>query len=216
MMEGSEILGFRGIFWSINNCTALCPDCKHLAGTRPYYRYLIGVISTVSVAIECATPKKKYVSDIATELFATKRCADVTISCGDDKMLAHRCVLSASPVFDKMLESPMTEGTSQQIHVVDFEFTVVKDALELLYTGHASLDAKWDQLLLFVDKYELPSLLLLCISEIEQTLSTDNVVAYIQALNKVEHHEACKLSKRNIMARLQEDVKLMSALVDAV
>merc|ERR1712183_370903 len=100
-----------------------------------------------------------------------------------------------------MLQSAMAEATSRQINIDDFEASAVKQFLELIYTGDVSVDPQWAPVLLLADKYEMLSIVAICVTKMVEGLSADTAVSYLRAVSKLQHNEICQKAKDIIKIR---------------
>jgi len=149
-------------------------------------------------------------------LFAKRKFADVIIRCEHHAIEANACVLAASPVFEKILQSPMMEGNTRVIQVDDFSASAVEGFLEILYTGTCSSAVSWGDVLRMADKYQLDGVVKICLTSMLSTLSVETVVPYIGALNNVSHLEDVKSAKEEMLNKVESIKELLRKLADAV
>jgi speckle-type POZ protein len=91
----------------------------------------------------------------------------------------HKFILSVrSPVFKAMLNSGLSETTSNEIVIVDFEPSVVKLFVDYLYTDECHDEDMHTicELYKMADKYQAQGLLILCEHKITALLYTTNVI----------------------------------------
>ena len=99
-----------------------------------------------------------------TDLWSENQLADVDVLVGQNKLRAHRIVLSArSPVFNILLSKQGHTGKSKLTFDADaVDFSVVEQFLKYLYTGTLSISAKNKQLLALAETYQVESLKKIC------------------------------------------------------
>ena len=99
-----------------------------------------------------------------TDLWSENHLTDVDIFVGQNKLLAHRVVLSArSPVFKKMYSKMSNSGTSKLTFDADeVDFSVVEHFLRYLYTGTLSISANNRQLVALAEMYQVETLKKIC------------------------------------------------------
>ena len=99
-----------------------------------------------------------------TDLWSENHLTDVDIFVGQNKLLAHRVVLSArSPVFKKMFSKMSNSGTSKLTFDADeVDLSVVEHFLRYLYTGTLSISANNKQLLALAEMYQVETLKKIC------------------------------------------------------
>ena len=104
--------------------------------------------------------------------------ADFTLAVGDKELKAHKVVLAArSPVFKKMIESPMQENRENRVEITDFDPKVVQELLTYIYTGEApNLKEMPQDLLKIAEKYDLQHLKIMCGEVLYHSLNVSNVV----------------------------------------
>lgn len=145
-------------------------------------------------------------------LHRKRKFADTTIRCGSASMEVHACLLADSPVFEKMLEAPMIEGTSRVIDIDDFSMETVGQFFELWYTGSCCSTSNWSEILLLADKYQVFSVVDVCISKMHVTLSAETVVSYFSALNKTAHLLESETARQKLIKCVQAREDLVAAL----
>ncbi len=96
----------------------------------------------------------------------------------------HKVILqSRSKVFKAMLLSTMVESTSTEIIISDFDQDVVQEFINFLYLDTCDatvLDEHADSLLAIAHKYEVVRLFRTCEGFLIDSLSTKNVVDFLQ------------------------------------
>ena len=106
-----------------------------------------------------------------TDLWSEKQLTDVDILVGQNKLRAHRVVLSArSPVLKTILSqiSNTVEATCT-ISDKDGDLFTVEHLLKYLYTGTLSISANNKQLLALAEKYQVETLKKICLLAVESS-----------------------------------------------
>jgi len=110
---------------------------------------------------------------------------DVVFLVGDEKLLAHRCVLAAhSPIFQTMLYETNSEGVPDvtltkpiEVKIKDITPAVFKAFLTALYKDEIEVNAEnIDGLMKVSRKYQVDKVRLLCAEFMEQDINKDNAV----------------------------------------
>jgi speckle-type POZ protein len=91
---------------------------------------------------------------------------------------AHKNILAArSPVLYAMLSGDMQEAQEDFVRVPDFDSKVMKEVLRFIYcTQVENLDHISRDLIYAAEKFHIEELKEICMSNIIETLSTENVV----------------------------------------
>jgi len=155
-----------------------------------------------------------YVDQLTARLHKNRKFADVTIQCGSESIQVHSCVLADSPVFDRMLETPMLEASTKIIKIEDFSWETVNQFVEILYTGKCSSACSWGDVLRMADKYQLLDLIPVCIHHMQETLSAETVVPYLRALNRTLHLPECQDAKELIISHAHKHPELVRAMAN--
>ena len=94
-----------------------------------------------------------------SDLFSEKQFADVDVLVGQNKLRAHRFLLSArSPVLKTLLSNTADSLTIDE----NFDLSTVEHFLKFLYTGTLSISANSKQLLALAEKYQVETLKEIC------------------------------------------------------
>ena len=94
-----------------------------------------------------------------TDLWSEKQFTDVDVLVGQNKLQAHRVVLSArSPVFKTLINNTGRNLTINE----DVDFSVVQQLLKYLYTGTLEISANNKQLLELAKMYQVETLKEIC------------------------------------------------------
>ena len=178
---------------------------NHLKNDCFTIRCDIAVATTIDLIKVPASSIQQHISD----LLLSKEGTDVTFIVGDEKIVAHRCVLAArSAVFKAELFGPMKEGTiASVIDVEDMEASVFKAMLGFVYTdslpkmeigmvgeeGEEAQEELWVQhLLAAADRYDLQRLKSLCEKKLCEHISVSSVTT---TLALAERHNCCGLKE---------------------
>ncbi|XP_064459443.1 speckle-type POZ protein B-like [Ornithodoros turicata] len=126
--------------------------------------------------------KKCDLRDDFSHLYRTGTLSDFTISVSDKEFRVHKAVLAArSPVFLAMLESPTKESEENRMVIEDLRSDVIEQMLEFMYTGTTSeIDSMAEELLRAADKYQLPSLKMMCAQHLQSQLYYENAADILQ------------------------------------
>lgn len=134
---------------------------------------------------EQALPKSGNLGGHLSRLLDSGRFADVTLRVGGEEIRAHRAVLAArSPVFDAMLSSGMKEQRLHEVHIKESEPGTVRRMLRFMYEG-AMEEAELQQdddvvsLLELAHKYDVASLVELCVSTLQLRLADDKAADFL-------------------------------------
>lgn len=121
---------------------------------------------------------------IGKHLFTSRCFPDCTLECGSEVMICHRAVLSLSPVFQRMFESDMCEGSEKRIKISDAEPYIMKAFVQFIYLGSAPIKSGEElaQLLVLADKYELDDLAVLSATRLVDQMDRDTAVDVIKHL----------------------------------
>ena len=114
-----------------------------------------------------------------TSAMAEGLLSDFTLAVGEEKFQVHKLILSIrSPVFRRMMESPMLENANSEVEISDFKPEVVKEMIHYMYTGQApNLNKMVAPLLDIADKYKLLRLKELCGEALARDLDVENAIA---------------------------------------
>lgn len=107
--------------------------------------------------------------------------ADITLKCAGKEFKAHKVILaSQSPVFRKMFEIDMKEKRSDIVEISDLTPEVLSNLLSFIYAGTCpNIRTVAMELLNAANKYQIPSLMIMCEKELEVRVKTDNVFEYL-------------------------------------
>ncbi|XP_015117117.1 TD and POZ domain-containing protein 4-like [Diachasma alloeum] len=131
-----------------------------------------------------------------SDFLMTRSLSDVKIIIGDERILAHKLILSAaSPVFHAMLTSPMKEGMENCVVIEDIDAGIMKTVLKILYTGRDEdldrLEIAWE-VLAVAEKYDMKVLKDQCEQKLLNNLTVNNV---LQILDDADTYQAETLKK---------------------
>ena len=149
---------------------------------------------------------------------------------------AHKFILSLrSPVFKAMFSTSMSEATSNEVIISDFEPAVVKEFLKFLYTDSCDpedLELHAEMLLAISCKYQVPGLEVLCENHLISSLTVGSVAGVLRladmyaadqlklrALHFIKHHAKAVVQTENFFQNLNislaQDVIITLAGVDS-
>ena len=171
------------------------PECDSLCDTWGPYSFNVRNLMK-------STARGRYCEFLATRLYSTRSSADVTIRCGFDTLYVHSFLLADSPVFERMLQSPMTESASKIIEISDFPSESVKAFFEVWYTGQGCPTFNWGDILLLADKYILPCQMRICLAKMNETMTAETIASYITALNLTQHIPECEVARERMIMDL--------------
>ena len=143
------------------------------------------------------------ISSTYEDLFLTGIGSDIVFLVGEEKIPAHKAVLSARvPYLGKMMSSGMEEAQTGEIKIKDAEPPVFKQVLRHVYCGKLPEDLKTNalQILPLADKFDLSSLREACIHWMERGLDVSNVIETLTAADLF----LCDDLKRKCLERLNE------------
>ena len=117
-----------------------------------------------------------------TDLWSENQLADVDVFVGQNKLLAHRVVLSArSPVFKSVFSKMSNTGKSKLTFCADeVDLSVVEHFLRYLYTGTLSISANNKQLLALAEMYQVETLKKICQLAVRVS-DVDDITTYFLA-----------------------------------
>ncbi|KAG8184015.1 hypothetical protein JTE90_024472 [Oedothorax gibbosus] len=125
-------------------------------------------------------------------MFSDSLYTDLTLSVGNRVLRVHKSVLCArSPVFAKMLKSPMDEKEKDVITIPDIDLPILKTFIEFLYSGDMP-DAEFETacaLYYAADKYEVPSLQKECANVLLDKLDIENSCQVLALANRHSDEE---------------------------
>ncbi|PRD34438.1 UNVERIFIED_CONTAM: spop [Trichonephila clavipes] len=120
----------------------------------------------------------------------------------------HRFVLCArSPVFRSMLTIDMKESKEKCIEIYDLDTESVEALLYFLYTGHIQ-NIEWEtatKLYYAADKYDIPSLKIICTLHLQRELSISNAVI-IFSLADLHQNLKLKTSAIDFISQHSEEI----------
>jgi len=117
-------------------------------------------------------------SDDLRKLLIKEKDSDVTFTIGDEKIKAHRLILSArSEYFDAMFHSRMKEDADKDVEIHDCEPEIFMRIIEFLYTDTPpeDIDEISMKLLPYADQYLVTSLKNHCANSLKNNLSPENI-----------------------------------------
>ena len=135
--------------------------------------------------------------------------SDFTLAVGEREFKVHRVILAAqSPVFRRMIESPMTESSSCRVELSDCTGEVVEEMVHFMYTGEApNVQSMPQALLTIADKYELDRLKSMCEKVLASCLEVENASTTFALAVQYNADDLKTISMDFIAAHASEVVK---------
>ena len=135
------------------------------------YTFRVKIVSTIENYCFVDT---HWISD----LWSRKQLTDVDILVGQNKLRAHKIVLSArSPVLKTLLSKISNTGEATcTISDKDEDSSIVEHFLKYLYTGTLEISANNKQLLALAEKYQVETLKKICLLAVESS-NVDDITA---------------------------------------
>lgn len=125
----------------------------------------------------------KHVMDHLSNLWETKKLADVTFKFQEKELKAHTLIVtSGSPALAAMFQHDFKENKERVVKIKDTKATVFEKMLQFFYTGDAGLDddeLDTTDLLILANKYGVDSLKEKCALYMTENLTVDNVIGYL-------------------------------------
>jgi len=140
-------------------------------------------------------------SDDLRNLLIKEKDSDVTFTIGDEKIKAHRLILSArSEYFDAMFHSCMKEDADKDVEIHDCEPEIFMRIIEFLYTDTPpeDIDEISMKLLPYADQYLVTSLKNHCANSVKNNLSPGN----IKEVLILAHNHNCPFLKEYCFQKL--------------
>merc|ERR1719317_1266682 len=106
--------------------------------------------------------------------------SDLVLVCEGEKIAAHKALLSCrSPVFDRMLQTCMKEGNTGEIIIEDITPNTLRILLGFIYTGTVDdITEGVEEVLYAADKYEMISLVDICVENMKESASPENILHF--------------------------------------
>jgi len=169
------------------------------------------------ILLRTRSADSQYCFNLNRTLWSHKCFADCQVSCGDEVISCHRAILAtASPVFERMLGSPMAEGNERIIQIKDHEPSTVSALLEFAYTGQIPNVSDATALLCLADSYEMDSLVAICAEKALGTLDASNVACLIRTLRNGSEKPATKEYWNRLLQKLKESPDLLAAALHSL
>ncbi|XP_057318692.1 speckle-type POZ protein-like B [Microplitis mediator] len=123
--------------------------------------------------------------DNLKDLFGSKAGTDVVLVVGDKKIPAHKTLLRRSPVFSAMFTHQLKENKENEIDISDMDPDTCEKLLEFIYTDNVSdFNEVSERLYKVTDKYQLPTLKVLCEESFCKNVNVGNAVQYLVLLDR--------------------------------
>lgn len=111
--------------------------------------------------------------------------SDVKVTAADGKSFnLHKCILSArSIVFERMFKNDMKEKIQNTVEIEDFNYDVLEEFFQFIYTGKVSDNAEniICELLTASEKYCVEELKALCEKVMASKLDNKNAIDYLKS-----------------------------------
>ncbi|GFY67210.1 hypothetical protein TNIN_432571 [Trichonephila inaurata madagascariensis] len=147
-------------------------------------------------------------SEDLISMYSNKMLCDTELKTETKTFHAHRFVLCArSPVFRSMLTIDMKESKEKCIEIYDLDPEYVEALLHFLYTGHIQ-GVEWEtatKLYYAADKYDIPSLKIICTLHLQRELSISNAVV-IFALADLHQNLKLKTSAVDFISQHSKEI----------
>jgi len=160
----------------------------------------------------------QFCAKLLTGIGKKRRFSDCTIHCGDEVIDCHRAVLAeASPVFEGMFNSEMSEGTDRVIKLDNTKLEVVKAAVEFVYTGLLEVDEKdLASVMEFADCYQIEDLLIASATRALHVVDVDNVGSIARSMRALASRPLGKTHFESFLENLGSNRELLRAVVLSV
>uniref|UniRef100_A0A6V7I060 BTB domain-containing protein n=1 Tax=Bracon brevicornis TaxID=1563983 RepID=A0A6V7I060_9HYME len=134
-------------------------------------------MSTIEAQLSSVSIEHNIQHDIE-ELFTECDDGDVSIVVGDEKLRAHKVILTArSPVFNAMFANKTTlESQKNEVNIEDLTSDVVRHILKYIYTDKIDDEAPIFDLFGAAEKYQLKGLKAKCAALIASNLHSQNAI----------------------------------------
>ena len=111
-------------------------------------------------------------------VFLDPQDSDVVLLCQGEEIRAHRVILRArSPVFRAMLQTEMSESVKGEIRIEDSDKDALKEMVRYMYSAKVDEEfAKFKELLVLANKYEVEELIKYCGTKLAETLDKENAL----------------------------------------
>lgn len=158
---------------------------------------------------------QNYRSQMATELWKTRRFTDCTVVFADAEERCHRAVLAAaSPVFDKMFSSGLEEAVEQRVVLQDVQSEIGRTMLRFMYMGEIDESfSKPIDLLGVAHMYQLDKLMPVCAQLILDNLSVGCVADAIRTVKNLRDNPDMEKLWSEMTQIVKEDSELLATVM---
>lgn len=151
-------------------------------------KIFVGKPGSLRRAPQCQEDGLKRLSSDFTDLLNGSVPSDITITCKDGQVGAHRMILATrSPVFRNMFQHEMQESSQGRIDISDVEVASLQLFLKYVYAGtlaeNVGDEGLW-VLTALAHKYDVQGLLSECTNRWLTKLAPENVAAVLQEADK--------------------------------
>ncbi|XP_035225092.1 uncharacterized protein LOC118197667 [Stegodyphus dumicola] len=211
---------------SINSQDVLLLKCEFIFSDCKYFSEITESFCSFTTSINC----HDFNSDLRN-LYETEQFSDARITVGSEVFFVHKCVLCArSSVFSRMLQTKMTEAKNDTIEISDVDPNVMEQMLSFMYSGYLEdMEDSVGELYALADRYDVSSLRKKCSNFFKSNFTFGNVCNILQladlhsdtdlfnsalafisdhATDVFSTHDWIKITKRNFMAKLLQDLVL--------
>lgn len=189
---------------------------RHISETK-------GIIFRVSVKGDALgiQPKRSSVGadcpgDLPKRLYHDTCFTDMVVATsGGCECPCHRAVLgSASPVFERMLQSSFKEGKASRIVLTDVEEAELKALMDYIYKGSVTLVVDKAKMVELGDIYDLPTMAATYGGRMVEEMTADNVKRVMSVLRKSGQATALQELYKIAKKKVQDNPGMIDALVD--
>jgi len=209
-----EYSGGRVAFFSADEQIAL-----QQVPPKNYYPFVLLCYPEVSVVVKICRKRKCGSLELTTKMLNDRLFTDSKILCGGREFAAHRAVLAAaSPVFERMWSTAMSESEKSALEIKDCTPEAVEAMVRYIYTQEVANEADPAQLFELAQKYELQDLATEMGHRILEGLCKENLEAWSRVVHrhaKAGDPEAQRLWDA-IYGRLSKDPAMLRSLVEGI
>jgi len=166
---------------------------------------------------ESHTPSaEEYRAKFLLHLGQERKFTDCKVCCRDEEFACHRSVFAqASPVFERMLETEISEGVERCIRL-DAKKEVVKAMVEFIYSGSISIEKEdVPGLIAIADCYQLSDLLVASSKHALEVIDANIVGQVVQSMRVLATKpEGKPFFDRLIQTLKDHDELLRAAILD--
>jgi hypothetical protein len=165
------------------------------------------------------TCKQPIISELSSgeRLWVGQKYADAVVSAENQEELQCHCSIlaTASPVFERMFSSNLSEGKTRHVIIKDASSESVRTFVEYMYTDKLPFAADFPELLRLADMYQVPALSKLCGVKMVELVTPSTVVQTWQNLKRhrsVDDSSCCE----PVWKRIAVDLSMRKAVASHV